>query len=376
MKATASGPLSPFYSPSSGMDYNGLARSFPVWSHSFPCGQLEDDYAMRTRKSATEGLFYVRLIEASSATFSSVTARIARKMGQRQYKKQEKTANHISEEIHENMANRTCTARVASPRGRRFHDRTREQSFLWSVVREPVSRLVSKFYHYSNIGRKTLRGQTTLDRFQNFVFNSQPQDYGYYYRSLGVSRNFNPYNKEHEKDTREVLESYDFLGVSERIDESLAVLKIILDLDIQDILYLPMESAGPKSSNSDMIDGFEIDYYENWRGNECRPIPKSKITFEMKEWFYSEEFEALIEADVMFYKAVNASLDKTIAELGRDLVERTVRELRLAQKQVEEKCQSIKFPCSSDGKIQKETDCLFSNSNIGCGYKCLDTLEI
>lgn len=354
------------------MDYVGFSRAFPVWRNHFPCGPLEDEYTMRTREPATEGIFYIKEVEASAAIFSSVTARIARNMGQRQQQQKhgDKADGHITNYMHKNVTAKVCTTRLVGQRARRFHDRTPQKSFLWSVVREPVGRLVSKFYHYGNVKTKKNNQQTQFSRFQNFVFNNENQDYGYYFRSLGVNRKLNPYKKEHEKDTREILESYDFLGVSERMDESLAVLKIILNLDIQDVLYLPTPKAISKNKNAILMD--DVDYYENWRREECRPIPKPEITFEMKEWFYSEEFEAFIEADVLFYKAVNASLDKTISELGQELVEKTVKQLRWAQKLVQEECQNTRFPCSPEGELHKETDCLFSD--IGCGYSCLDDL--
>jgi len=234
-----------------------------------------------------------------------------------------------------------------------------------------VGRLVSKFYHYGLVEAvKSRRRRSTLSKFQTYLFNSESQDYGYYFKSLAVYRKLDPYTKEHERHTQELLESYDFLGVSERMDESLAVLKIILNLDIQDVLYIPFENAGAGSKNKTI--SATVDYYQNWRKDECRAIPKSEVTLEMKEWFHSEEFEAFIEGDVFFYKAVNASLDKTIDKLGRDLVEKTVEQLRLAQKVVEEECPNIRFPCSSEGVFQKENDCLFSD--IGCGYSCLDKL--
>mmetsp|Transcript_69040 Transcript_69040/g.140381 ORF Transcript_69040/g.140381 Transcript_69040/m.140381 type:complete len:450 (-) Transcript_69040:800-2149(-) len=375
---TASSPLSPFY----GDGYSGFSRAFPVWSHPFPCGRLEDEHAMRGGLSATEGFFYVKEIEASSSVFMSVAARIARNRGKRQLEQQARQQKpgtdgavgaDASGTTHNNNAETTtagkmCTTRLVSKRARRYNDRSVDKSFLWSVVREPVSRLVSKYYHYAHIERTDDTWQNTLFRSQNYVLNSEIQDYGYYFRSLAVQRKINPYEKEHEADTRELLESYDFLGVSERMDESLAVLKIILNLDLRDVIHLPKPRATPKNSTKG-----NIDYYENWRKKECRPVPKPEVTTGMKQWFHSEEFEAYIEADVIFYKAVNASLDRTISELGPELVEKTVKQIRWAQKAAEEECRSVRFPCSSEGEFQIETDCFFSD--IGCGNDCLDRLS-
>lgn len=317
---------------------------------------------MRTREPASEGILYVKEVEASSTIFSSVTAQIARNMGRREQQKQ--VANP------KNSTANVCTTRLTSQRAMRYRGRVPQKSFLWSVVREPVARLVSKYYHFGDFETKSRVYTTQLFKFQNFIFNLEAQDYGYYFRSLAVDRRMIPGNKEHEIDTRELLESYNFLGVSERMDETLAVLKIILNLEIQDVLYLPIPKANPK--DKDDADGRNVDFYERWRKGECRPVPKPDIPLEMKEWFYSEEFEAFIEADVMFYKAVNASLDETISQLGRDLVEKTVKQVQWAQKVALKECQDSRFPCSSGGEVQKETDCLFSN--VGCGYKCLDGL--
>lgn len=358
VRVAESSALTPFYAPT-GNDYTGLTRSFPIWNSSFPCGQLMDEDALRTRAPTNEGLLFVKEIETSSTVFSSVTARIARNMGHRQQQQLHSGVNINTNNITGNV----CTTRIVSQRARRFRNRSLQNSFLWSVVREPVDRLISKYYHYADI-KQTNNKRQMISKFQDYVLNNENQDYGYYFRSLYVKRNLNPYNIERQPYIRELLDSYNFLGVSERIDESLVVLMIILGLETRDILYLSTPKASSKDSS-------HIDYYENWRKNECRPIPISEVTLEMKQWFYSEEFEAFIEADVMFYKAVNASLDETIDNIGRERVEKAVKQLQWAQSQVEENCDA-RFPCSPDGEFQKETDCLFSD--VGCGYECLDEI--
>jgi hypothetical protein len=95
----------------------------------------------------------------------------------------------------------------------------------------------------------------------------------------------------------------------------------------------------------------------------------------MKDWFYSDEFEAYTEADVLVYKAVNRSLDLTIDSLGREKVEKAVRDLQIANSLAQEQCSHVRFPCSSDGKVQTETDCLIPDMGIGCGYKCIDEVS-
>ena len=139
----------------------------------------------------------------------------------------------------------------------------------------------------------------------------------------------------------EILNGYNFLGVMERMDESLAVLKLILDLKLSDMLYLSAKTKGS---------------YERFRRN-CIKIEETKVTLLMKEYVYSTMFEQFTNPDVLLYRAVNKSLDLTIEELGRDTVDRTVKALRWAQKRVDEKCSGdvVKFPCSKDGRIVEPT---------------------
>ena len=370
VKVTESSPLSPFYSAPVHNEYNG-SRVFPIYNNSFPCGELMDEAAIRTRADAKEGLFYVKEIETSSTIFSSVTARIARNMGRQQ--QQQQLDSSVANGNTNNVTGKVCSTRVVSQRARRFRGRSIQKSFLWSVVAEPVGRLISKYYHYADSKQQatiTDKRQIT-SRFQDFVLHNENQDYGYYFRSLSVKQNLNPYNMVRQPYIREILDSYDFLGISERMDESLVVLMIILGLEIQDVLYLSTPKAISKDSSSSSSSS-STNYYENWKKDQCRPIPIAEVTLEMKQWFYSEEFEAFIEADVLFYKAVNKSLDATIDNLGKQRVEKAVKQLQMAQSQVKKMCQNVRFPCSSEGKFQKETDCFFSN--IGCGYECLDNV--
>lgn len=139
------------------------------------------------------------------------------------------------------------------------------------------------------------------------------------------------------------------------MDESLAVLQLLLNLKTSDMLYLSAKTKGS---------------YERFR-RSCIQIEETKVTLLMKEYVYSTMFEQFTNPDVLVYRAVNKSLDLTIEELGRDTVDKTVKALQRAQKLVEEKCSNVvKFPCSKDGKVVEPTDCLFGD--VACGYKCLD----
>lgn len=201
----------------------------------------------------------------------------------------------------------------------------------------------------------------------------------------------NPYDVDsYGQYIQEILDSYNFIGVSERMDETLVVLKLLLGLEIQDVLFLPDPPKATTTANNNNdnkqnndkkvniiknenngVTG-SISYYDYWDKNDCRLIPEVQVTMEMKEWFYTEEFYLFTHGDVLFYKAVNASLDRTIDALGRDVVEKGVKQLRWALSQANKACPNAKHRCSTDGVVQSKTDCLFSD--VGCGYECLDTV--
>lgn len=334
-KPTESSPLSPFYEEK----YKGYSRAFTKWQYeSFPCEPLVPERELGYRTAATRGFLFVKEMKSASTTLAGITARIARNLAHRQH----------------NAANgTTCTARLVHTRARRYGERLLDKSFMWSVVREPVSRLISKYFHFL-VSRESQN--SNLNGFQQFISSSEINDYAYYFKSMSVRKRLNPYRTDlYEEFLKDLLDGYNFLGVMERMDESLAVLQLILGLETQDMLYLSAKTNGS---------------YERFR-QKCIKIQKPKVTVPMKEYVYSSTFEAFVEPDVMVYRAVNASLDLTIHELGRDKVDATIKQLQWAQRIAEERCSThVKFPCSSDGEVQASNDCLLAD--VACGYECLD----
>lgn len=334
-KPTESSPLAPFYSD----PYTGYARIFPEWDQNeFPCGPLVPDDSLGKRTPSDEGFLFVKEMKSGSTTLAGIAARIGRNVAQRKF-----GANSTT----------SCTVRMVHTRARRYGNRELAKSFLWSVVREPVSRLFSKFFHFE-VSR---RGDNpNLAKFQTFISDNEVNDYAYYFKTLSVRQRLNPYRTDlYESFVQDLLDGYNFIGVMERFDESLAVLQLLLGLETQDMLYINTKTNG---------------MYDRFR-NTCVKIQPAKVTQLMKEYVYTPVFEAFTEGDVMVYQAVNKSLDMTIEQLGRPLVDKTVQRLQWAQKRAEETCAGkTKFPCTSDGEIQDQNDCLFAD--VACGYKCLD----
>ena len=76
----------------------------------------------------------------------------------------------------------------------------------------------------------------------------------------------------------------------------------------------------------------------------------------------------------MLYAAANASLTRTIEELGIELVQSKVQELHQLQTLAESQCSSEAiWPCSPNGTNQlylSAQNCY--KMDFGCGYQCVD----
>ncbi len=161
----------------------------------------------------------------------------------------------------------------------------------------------------------------------------------------------------------EIIHDYDFIAIAERLDESLVVLSLLLDIPLGDVLHLD-------SKRSEGYDG------EGGRGR-CFWMVPTNLTAEMQSYLETPQWKAHVLAERALYQAARYSLDLTIERLGRDRVAQRVSLFRPAQRLAQEKCvKRTKFPCSAIGipRQESETDCL--TLDYGCGLDCLDEVAM
>jgi hypothetical protein len=362
LPVTESSPLSPYYPPFPGQEYTGYSRTFAA--KPFPCDTLMKQSDMYSRTGSDEGFLFVKEMQSGSTILAGITARIA----ERKAKELHPTILRLDGSVANNSQfHQVCTARLMPMRARKLQNRS-PKSFAWSVIQEPVERVMHKAYQFARIRNRPM-DDVPLATFQDWVLNFENQDFGYYFRSLSIQSKLNPYSiPEYDSMIRQVLDSYDFIGIKERMMESLAVLQLLLGLETADFLFL--QSPYVAATRTDDRFSSQTDFYEQWNKGACRDVPSPRLTLDMKKWFHSEEFEAFVQADVLMYKAVNASLDNTIEALGSERVQQVAKQLEWALYKATEKCNQVNFPCSVDGKLVTATDCYFSD--VGCGHTCLD----
>jgi hypothetical protein len=155
----------------------------------------------------------------------------------------------------------------------------------------------------------------------------------------------------------QILQDYDFIGVTERLEESLVAFKMLLNIPMADILHLNSKVSGGYIDSSDPF--------------KCELLPETVITPEMQEVLDSPKWRESIKHDVLLHEAVNRSLDLTIDRLGRKQFEKNLLLYRMAMQEVENRCPSkVTMVCSADGIFNPVNDCIFED--MGCGNECLD----
>jgi len=317
-------------------------RVFP--RRSVPCVVPPDEHWWNPqvlRTPAHEGLLFVKEMKTGSSTMAGVTIRIARNVARRLYKGKY----------------RLCKLRFdhTSASKQDYGNRIKEKSFLFTIIREPTSRAISQFFHF-HVSREKV--DPTDKNFKHHLLKFPYLDH-YYLRDLSV-KPFTPGKDDTIQAVNNILAEYDFIGITERLDESLVAIKMILGLETNDLLYLRAKGNG----------GYDDAATVN---RTCQYIVPSFVSPGMKEFFSSsKKWKERTEGDLLLYNAADRSLDYTIDALGREEFHKNLVMFRKALALAEAVCTNVRFPCSESGELNNRTDCLWLDS--GCGVHCLDKL--
>ena len=203
---------------------------------------------------------------------------------------------------------------------------------------------------------------------------------------------------------QEIVEKYDFIAVTERFEESMVIMQLMLEgrygqgiVTLGDMLYLSAKSSGgyddggylnkcykirkppPVTEWSDRMKRF---YF--WDGSDSNTTTgggadSNGVEDDLDGWIYDR-----FKYDYELWRAANRSLDLTIDAVGRTTVfEPRLKRYRAALGVVRDRCGDIgddpdeplraRFPCNPQSGKQRDeeaTNCLYADS--GCGYRCLD----
>ena len=229
--------------------------------------------------------------------------------------------------------------------------------FRMTFIRDPTQRILDEFFLQKVTREKVDPTDTNI---RDFFEKLDHRDH--YLRTLALLK---PQRQETTKHVvKDILHRYDFIGISERLDESLVVMKMLLGLKTDDIRYLL--DTGP----------FIPWYYNlstvrcNFRGISPFLSPNMTSFISSKEW--QQNF---IAGDTLLFQAATRSLDRTIVSLGKSVVQMELQAFHRAMEEAYQMChKNATFPCSAQGTLLPRNDCRYRN--VGCGWECLDRLKL
>lgn len=323
-----------------------LPRAFEDWNYGkIPCYPPDPNWRMSAvqRSPARHGLFYVKEMKTGGSTAAGINLRIARNEARRQFPSQYSICKSRSDHV------------LASKM--EFNQRNRSKSFLWTVIREPTKRAISQFFHFEVSRNKV---EPTDQNFLQWV-NTTKLMYPYYLKTLSLYHGIYDLPNDQVAEANQIMLDYDFIGLTERMEESIVALQLLLGLTTGDVLYLNAKGSG----------GYDDGAYLN---KGCVYIVPSFVSPGMKHFFESSSaWKELIRTDALLHQAANRSLDLTIERLGRERFHQALGRFQQALRHINDVCVSnITFPCNAAGQKLKasDSDCMWLDS--GCGTTCLD----
>jgi len=314
----------------------------------FPCEKIEKGWrsALVQRSPADTGLMFVREMKTGSSTLSGILLRLAHRKGELMRPKKG-----------------PCRMRIdhSSARQMKYVNRDKTKSFMISLLRDPTKRAISHYFHFKVSQEKE---DPVDDNFQSYFKNRRKIFANYYTKDL-TTRPIDLDNEDHSKIVQDILAQYNFIAITERMNESLVVFKMLFDLSFKDILYTSAKTSGSFTTGPDV---------EN---SPCIYLVPSFLTDGMKEFFASDDWQQeYIGADNMLYTAAIQSLDNTIDSLGRKEVERQVKIFEEALDYAHQQCvDQVFYRCNAKGQfIGKASSCYLWD--IGCDHACLSSISL
>jgi Galactose-3-O-sulfotransferase len=307
---------------------------------------VQDEHAFNATSKA--GLYLVKIPKTASSTAAGVTIQIAR--------------NVMARNKHPTME---CTHHVEH--GQAHVDRE-DPFFLWTVVRHPVKRAVSHYF-FMTVSRLQVNAtsegmMTQLQQYKNLQFRQLARRRVNYDDSNNTTSVEIRYPLDALETTtenimemikRDILDKFHFIGVSERLDESLVVLKMLLQLEMPDVVVLSSKVNGGLDAGG--LHGI------------CVRIQPAFTTPEVDQYL-AQEF-SVRNFDFLLHAVANRSLDLTIDALGRDRFQTELQTYHAMKRYAQDQCQNTTvYPCVEAGQTPNtETSCFVGD--LGCGHLCV-----
>ena len=304
-----------------------------------------------TSGDCTKGILLAKTFKTGSTTAAAVSIHIADRVATRTGL----NATRCQYAVHHKFS-RENVAKQRDPRS----------SVLWSSVRDPGPRALSAYYFY-RVGHKQVENtDEKAIKFLSLVKNHQfvqlrtqrgTSADGCCHTTHQIQEDSNQLYARIMRE--EILPLYDFIAVTERMDESLVALKMLWGLQTGDIIVSAAKAG---------------QYSYNWNPKgTCFKIPRT-IKREAVLDYISTDFHRA-NGDFMLHSVMNRSLDLTIDQLGREKFNMELEKYHKLKALTTQLCQNnATFPCSKTGEWQSGFEESCYEYDVGCGYRCIDSV--
>lgn len=232
-----------------------------------------------------------------------------------------------------------------------------KEKALWNIapVRHPDARALSSVYYHQISFHQRKAPSPSLAFLRQHLLRI-PGNYVFDYTRFDT-------NEDIIASLVRILDTYDMLLVVDRLDESIVVLSILLQLPVKFFLANSAKQAGS---------------WYHVRPNRCIRLHTASANLRQSvnvHVFQSSEWQRRHFMDHFLYEIANQSLTQTIAYHQKEFDERYA-EYQDYQQQIEAKCSNQDvFPCSFNGTSQltvSSENCYLRD--FGCGYPCIDRI--
>lgn len=277
----------------------------------------------------SSNLIFLKIPKTGSSTMSGVARRIASHHGLSGYE----DSSWITREpgVWANHANFRHVYRG-------MQQTLKLPAFVFTNVREPAARCLSNFYH--------------VEVSINGVPDSAESKIKFLNSSQCISFQYNYMRREQRKmSVKDVLASYDFVGVLEQAEESMVVLADILNVSLTDVLFISAKLSDQQSTWTT-----KPGEKQNHTAVPHRPLAQEPAA--VRE-YVTNEFRKMNPLDYDLYDTVRSRLNQQM--LTHKFLQERVIVYKDMHREVKERCAN-----TPDTK----RDCYWNDN--GCGIACID----
>jgi hypothetical protein len=258
-------------------------------------------------------------------------------------------------------------------------NKDKKSLFRWTTIQDPTHRLLYTFFFKTVSNYKKEPNDRNFHEFekQHFFGSSQLLDRLSPAKPTATAVPQIGDSVRIAQRVSAIMDSFDFVALQERMEESLVALSMLLQIPIRDIMHLAPAMVGWPGQTKKKLGHFQGNIKDP--SKKCTYVIPAFVSPGLKEYFNATAYQNSVKAERILYQVANRTLDLTIATFNQKEFESNLQVFRQAQAVALYTCQdepsildAVQFPCMRNGKFNpaQQADCV--RDDYGCGFACLD----